>query len=355
MSHPFMQHRIETAPVLNLFGPLAQGVGALVRIAPELALRLTLAPTRAVHATAIFMHSQATAGIEPEVTANSLLEQHPRDLLRQTLPKADARLYKMLDRAALPAWSLAEYEALEELPRSEVSDLIPDRGKIMPSSVINALAILRADPVVRHARRALAGNYDRERLETVVQVLHRMGLLRDLAALPDGSGASAVARRAAADLGRAEAPAIEFPIAPGWALVRRLADLWAHGERMNLCLRPGLYGAGDYAVSMLMGRSIFLYCAEPELLVQFRHLLVDTWTLAECSAARHARVPDGPIRELTTYVESAGIALLPVLTGAAMDSILRPLRSKDRDVPDLLEPEFAADDEGGDDAADLYA
>jgi hypothetical protein len=38
-----------------------------------------------------------------------------------------------------------------------------------------------------------------------------------------------------------------------------------------------------------------------------------------------------------------------------MDSILRPLRSKDRDVPDLLEPEFAADDEGGDDAADLYA
>src|SRR3712207_1623845 len=113
MAHPFRPVSTETAPLLGLFGPLAGVVGVIVRAEPSLALRIMQSPPRAIHAVAIFLHETACPD-EANRLSDVVSETHPRDLLRKRLPTCDQRLYRLLDRAALPAWSRCDYLALDE-------------------------------------------------------------------------------------------------------------------------------------------------------------------------------------------------------------------------------------------------
>lgn len=352
MAHPFQRAGAETAPLLALFGPLAREVGALVRAEPPLAARLVQAPPRAVHAIAIHLHLAGSAEGKGGASA-ALSGTHPRDLLRAVLPDRDPRLYKLLDRAALPAWRLSDYLALHEVLGSEVADVLPPTGAIGQSTVREALAVLRSPPVLRRARRAAGGRYEREHLEAVVAVLDAMGLTRDLAALPDGAGARAVARRVAADLGRAEAPPTRFPVPAGWTRINGVGELFAHGERMRLCIRPGHYGSGEFVVSLLLNRSVFLHHAEAGVLAQFRALPADRWALGQCVTAGNGPAPDGLVDALRAHVRAAGVVLLPSAFGEALDGVLRPLRDKDHRRRG--QPNGGADDfldlDGGDDLA----
>lgn len=334
MAHPFTPTPAETSPILKTFGPLARSAGALIRLKPMLAVRFALAPTRAIHAVAIYLHRHKECDTPPEDVASALFDHHPKRLLRTTLPAADPRFYRILDHAALPAWSQSDYVALADVLRSEVADLLLTRGEITPQTVRQAQAILHADPIIRRARHAVSHRHERERLETVVAILNRVGILNDLGEVPEGSRARAVARRVAADFGRAEPSPMEFPIAPGWTRVRRVSDLWQHGTRMQLCLRPGMFGAGDYAVSLLMNRSVFMHHSEANLLAQFREMPAGTWTLAQCVGENNRLASDALVQELTEYVEQAGIMLLPATLGDALDSVLRSLRANDRDDAD---------------------
>jgi hypothetical protein len=134
-----------------------------------------------------------------------------------------------------------------------------------------------------------------------------------------------------ADFGRAEAPDIEFPIPPGWARIQRVAELWEHGTHMRLCVRPGEYGAGDYVMSLLLNRSVFLFHAETEALAQFRRLPGNAWALGQCVLANNARPPDALLSVLTMHIRNAGVMLLPTMAGDALDVVLRPLRMREHD------------------------
>ncbi|MFC7478455.1 hypothetical protein ACFQS7_29315 [Dankookia sp. GCM10030260] len=343
MAHPFERLSAETAPLLTLFGPLAGTVGALVRAAPLLAGRIMQAPPRAIHAIAIALH-QAAESATAETLVVMLSGAHPRDLLRDALPNSDARLYRLLDRAALPAWPHADYLMLDAVLRTDVGDMLLRREGIARSLVREAHAVMHSSPTMVRARHAVASQYERERLETIVIMLDVLGLTRTLAAIPDRAGSKAVARRVMADFGRAEAPDIDFPVPPGWTRVRRISELWEHGRRMRLCVRPGEYGAGDYAVSLLMNRSVFLFHAEQGALAQFRRLPANTWAFGQCVLARNVQPPETVISALTAHVKEAGVVLLPAMVGDALDAVLQPLRMRDHD---------SAEDDAADDVLGL--
>ena len=67
------------APLLTVWSDLAPRVARLTQAHPNLASRLIVAPTRAIHAYAIFIQQPATA--DDELLARTLFESHPRDLL----------------------------------------------------------------------------------------------------------------------------------------------------------------------------------------------------------------------------------------------------------------------------------
>lgn len=333
MAHLFAPTLKEISPVLGLFGPFAGRMSELFRLEKTLSYQFSLCPPRMIHVAAIYLHHEAERDTPPSVTANTLLTEHPRDLLRSVFSDYDPRLYRLLDRAALPAWSQSDYAALNDVLQTEVADLLLNRGEITPLVVNHAQGILHADPIIRRARHAVPHEQERRRLETLIAVLRRLDMLHDLDAIPDGAGRQAVAKRAAADLGRLEPSGdVEFPIPQQWVRVQNLQNLWRIANSARFCIRPGQWGAGDYALSFLMDRSIFLYHPEPPgLLAQFREMVAGFWVLAQCKGAGNRPAPRSIVRELTNYVEQAGVSLLPDSLGDAMDTVLSPLRTRDRD------------------------
>ena len=97
----------ERAPLLLVFGSLADRVADILRSRPSLTARIAFAPAETIHAIAAFLHlAPEAAGSDTEV--GDFIEQcDPRELLKKALPDCPARLYRALDRAgrfALPHW-----------------------------------------------------------------------------------------------------------------------------------------------------------------------------------------------------------------------------------------------------------
>ena len=162
-------------------------------------------------------------------------------------------------------------------------------------------------------------------LHAVIQMIDRMGLLKSLYELPKKAGPAAVARRVVADLGLATALDIAFPVPPGWRRIVQLDELWTIAKRSKLCLRLGDFMAGGYAISFLMGRSVFLFHAESGQLAQFRASPGDTWSLAQCKGPANAEPPKELEAKLIEMVGAAGIWLLPCEADHALQSVLNSL------------------------------
>ena len=284
MSHPFKRQPLpsETAPLVGQFGEQAHRITALLRLDPDLALRFVLAPRRAIHASAALVQAHAAAGVAPESTA-ALLAEAPRTVLRAAIPDAHPRLYRLLERASLPTWSLDAYQRLNQVLLADLADQLPEEAEFRPALVDEAAELIQGDPIIRRARMGFRGEHYRKELAVVIEMLRELGALRDLNDLPEGAGANAVIRRMISDLGRVAPPHVPFPDIPGWRRITDVKDLWDTGKQMLVCLRPGYRGSGDYVVSHIMGRSVFLSHTSHSVLVQFRQLPGGVWALGQCS------------------------------------------------------------------------
>ena len=89
----------ERAPLLLVFGSLADRVAEILRSRPSLTARIAFAPPEAIHAIAAFLYLAPEAtGSDAEV-GNLIEQSDPRELLRKAIPDCPARLYRALDRA----------------------------------------------------------------------------------------------------------------------------------------------------------------------------------------------------------------------------------------------------------------
>ena len=350
-AHSISKQPCEAAPVLRQFGKQASRAAMLVRLRPELAHRIMLAPRRAMHVYVALMQQHAADEVPLERTADLLLGEHPRTLLRAVVPGLHERLYRLLDRAALPAWPLEAYRLLNTVLSSPISDLLDGVSDLTPTEVERLGALLTADPVIQRASKLTRESYYRDNLSSVVAVLRSYDALHDLGALPAGAGARAIAKRAKADLSRIRMPDTSLPKVKGWTRLLTVGDLWRYASRMELCIAPGSYSAGDATISALMGRSVFLYSTEHDALAQLRAVPVDAWVIAEAAVAKNGRLPPGVVASLHDGLVAAGAVLLPATPQAAIDKILRVLREKWGDDGDLLEEMGNEDDVEDDDGA----
>lgn len=350
MAHPFQKlpQPRETASFPRQFGVQAQRAAALIRLHPTLAQRLALAPRRAIHASAALLQVHAAEGVPLERSADLLLTADPRDVLRTAVPDAADTLLRTLDRALLPAWSLAGYRALNRLLGSKLAGDVAT-GDLIQTYVVQLATLLEGDPVVLRAHRMTRDAHLRQALATVVAVLRGLGALHDLDGLPDGAGRRAVARRARADLARLCFPATDLAVPEGWRRVGTVGQLWAHAGRLNLCISEGMYGAGDAVVSACMGRSVFLLSAAEDALAQVRAVPGGMWVVEQVAVASNGPLPVGLHEGLCAGLRQAGATLLPTMPQGAVDAVLAPLRRKGRGHtevgPDDLDEDDETDDE----------
>ena len=316
-------------PLLKPWGGLADLVATLVKNTPDLAPRLMFLPMRGLHSTAVALHVAKTVGEPVEKMAIRVLRTHPRDLLREAVPSAIPEMYRLLDKAAGPAWSYAAYRDLERLLRSRVASTLLDAPAISPARVQSALALLEADPVVWHARKAFRYDHERCHLSTVVEMLRALGLLQELADLPEGAGRKSVYRRLRADLARGRAFRQPFPDVPGWAPVEGVGALWEIGERLGICVRPDRWEAARYVLGLISGEHVFLHNPEHDLLAQVQFVVGDIWTVVQISGTRNRDAPLAVRRSLNEALVAGGLLLVPSAAEEALSAVLRQDRERD--------------------------
>ena len=301
----------QAAMLVATWGDLAGVAARLIRIRPGIAARLALAPTRAIHATAAYLHHVVASNYEDEVVGHAVERIKPRDLLRETLPAAHPRLYRLLDRAGPQAKPHDFYERLDAGLHGSASAVLLRAQNLGPDTLDTA-ELIAADPVLLAVKGGLdMGVYGMQCLGAALAYVRALGLAADVETLPRGAGVPALMRRIEADLGRGRPPPAPFPVPAGWRQVATIAELWALGRELHNCIGR-MRGAGvEHASAYLAsGEVILVSLAEPVVLASTASVGPGLWHVAQCAGRRNVAPPPEMRAGLEQAFRDSGVHLV---------------------------------------------
>jgi len=316
----------ETAPIPRLFGAQSVRVTALFRIVPDLAVRLSLGPARTIHVTAAFLESEAAAGAALERSAEAIANCDPRTLLDRLMPNHHPRLFKALDRAALPAWSIQQISDLDAVLWSGIADDVLGSKTLSHDAVASAHGLLRAHPIIRRVRPLVTDQWTRDKMSAVLLWLQEQKALRHLAMLPEGAGRQAIARRLRDDLAALRAAPCPLALPDGWEHLSTPGALWQTGIALQNCVTIGSYGSAARLLGLLAGTDLYLLQREAELLVHLRHAGGRLWALVEAAGKGNRQVNEQVENGLIAYLTRGGAVILPIGLEGSLDTLLSGLR-----------------------------
>ena len=333
----------QAAMLIATWGDLAGLVARLIRARPGIAARLALAPARAIHATAAYLHHAGASGCADDAIACAVKRRAPRDLLREVLPAMHPRLYRLLDRAGPQARPFSFYRRLDAGLHGAASAVLL-RAQNLGSDTLDLADLIAADPVLLTVKGGLdVGVYGMQCLGTALAYVRALGLARDVEMLPRGAGLPALVRRIEADLGRGRPPPAPFPVPVGWRPVETVAELWAIGRALQNCV-GGMRGSGvDHVSSFLGGGEVILVSmTEPIVLASIASAGSNLWHVAQCAGHRNAPPPFGTRAGLERALRRAGVSVVYMDCGDAVQHVAyriesRARRPRDRDFGDGLD------------------
>jgi hypothetical protein len=302
---------MERAPLLLLFGDLAERVTVLIHAQPLLIPRLIVAPREAVHAIAAYLYlAPDTARPSAEVAA-IIYETHPRDLLRAALPGCSRRLYRTLDRAGDRVHPRRYYERLCAVCIGPFADALLD-GELTDGRIGYYEALAKMDPAMAALRSGLPENsYIAEGVDCLVALLRSRGALRDEdIRLPPRAGTPAIARRLRAALARIDAPDPEFAVPPPFRLIRTTDELQRVGKAFGNCVALPQWSAAKFHFDLVNGTAVFLASDEPPLLVLLTRVADRVWHLEQCAGPKNAPPPPGVRAALICDLTAAGLRIV---------------------------------------------
>jgi hypothetical protein len=285
MQSPFAA--VERAPLILMFGPLADRVAALLRVRPSLICKLTFAPREAIHAIAAFLYLAPEAR-ETDIDVASLIDtSDPRELLARALPGCPVRLYRALDTAGNIVQPRSFYERLDTICRSTLAaDLLA--GPLSGERLGFYDAIRTMDPLVVEFRSTLGESL------YVANAVHTLGVPRrnhdvlvqcDLS-LPKNAGMNGLLRRLLHSVDALHAPEPPFTIPPPLSLVGSIDELRRVAGIYRNCLREiGHYSAALW-FDLVEGNMVFLTSEGPSVLIALRKVGWNLWLFEQMEGPR---------------------------------------------------------------------
>ena len=278
MNHP---QQGANAPLLDAFGPaLTQRVAALVRQEPALAVRLALAPARALHASGAFLQAPACADWTLARQAEALLRLDARALLGYAVPGHDPRLYRLLDRLSFPVWPLATLQQLAELMPEDYEDLRCNVA-VFPAEIAVRMEARQDDPALRRVIRAFGPVGTATVVRQVMNFLRHMGIEPDWSDLQPKPGAKVLARRILKALAKLSLPQVDIPALPGWRVIATVGEAQELGQKLGNCL--GSSSTLAHVARVLGGSGALLWNDDASLLVELRREAPGCWTVLPVS------------------------------------------------------------------------
>ena len=227
----------ERAPLLLVFGSLADRVEEFQRARPSLTARITFAPPEAIHAVAAFLYLAPEAG-GSDAEVGSLIEQSDlRELLRKAIPDCPARLYRALDRAGTAVRSRSYYVRLDAVCRGPFRSAFLD-GDLNDTPLDFYDALETMDPIVANLHVALPETrHLANAVDTLVTLLRSYGAIGACDFnLPKNARIGAVLRRLLRGLYAVRAPQPPFAVPATLRLVETIGELQEIGRRFKNCL-----------------------------------------------------------------------------------------------------------------------
>ncbi len=326
MSAPTTAPR-ERAPLLLVFGPLADRMADVLRSRPSLIGRIAFAPPGAIHAVAAFLYL-APEATRADAEVGDLIEQtDPRELLRMALPDCPARLYRALDRAGGFVRERAFYARLGAVCRGPFGPAFLD-GSLnetrldffealctMDSLTVNLHAAL---PQTRHIANAV---------DTLIALLRAHGTIEECDLhLPRHAGVKAVFRRLLRGVYAVRAPQPPFPVPAPLRLVETIGELHDIGRQFQNCIAPIGHFATKHWFDLADGSAIYLATDEPPLLIALRRVGPNLWHIEEMSGPKNVSPSTASRCSLEKGLRDAGCRLVPLDPGRALANLSRAAR-----------------------------
>jgi hypothetical protein len=309
--------RIETAPMLGVWGCLGPTVARLIRHKPDLAGRLSLASPNATHCVAALLHYRLSGPVDFDLLAHELATRDARNMLAEAVPDTHPKLYGLLGRLGPVTKSLSFYQELNAELGQPAADILMDAPSISRHTIRIARQV-SADPVLLAARRAI-GEDDLllRHLTSVFGLLRTLGIANRIERLPSGSGIQAIVRRIKMDFRCAQAPKVPFELPPGWQPVRDVGHLIGIGEKLQNCLSHWAGDGARHVGSYLSGASVFLTHTDVvTVLVSLDRLGPKLWSVGEFDSSSSAESDDEikqrMVNELRGCLAQTGDVLLAV-------------------------------------------
>jgi len=261
----------ERAPLLLVFGTLANRMARILAGRHGLISRMVYAPPAAVHATAAFLYVAPQADAADDEVGDLIEQTDPRDLLKLALPDCPARLYRALDRAGSSVRDRSYYMRLDAVCRGPFGTAFLD-GDLNDTRLDFYEAIGTMDPLVINLRAALPeARHIASAVDTLVALLRGYGAIGqcDLN-LPKSARTGAVLRRLLRGLYAVRAPQPPFTVPEPFRLVATVGELRDIGRKFRNCLAPIPHFGTNHWLDLANGTAVYLTIEEPPLLTELR-------------------------------------------------------------------------------------
>lgn len=323
----------ETAPMLRMVWPdaLARRVARLIVADPRVAQRLTLAPERAVHATAIWLYANGPETKDDETLAARLVSTDMRVLLAEAMPGHSPDLLSALSRVGRRVMPQAFYRDLDAILAGPAATALPRHDGITRSHLETARRIVQFGCPLTSIAGALASSpASVTAAASLVRWLRDLGVAREIEETPPGSGWQAFVRRALTDLDRARSPLIDIPVPSGWRALMTVADLRQAGRDLRLCVAEFGFGSAGYVQSLVTGHALFVRSEAHGALASL-HQFGRAWVVGEISITDNRAVSDDVRLELEAGLRGLGIHVGELEPTRALEMLVGRARRREFD------------------------
>jgi hypothetical protein len=312
----------ERAPLLLVFGSLADRVAEILRARPSLTARIAFAPPEAIHAIAAFLYlAPEAAGSDAEV-GNLIEQSDPRELLKKAIPDCPTRLYRALDRAGSPVHNRSYYVRLDAVCRGPFGSAFLD-GDLNDTRLDFYDALGAMDPLVASLYVALPETrHLANAVDTLVALIRSFGAIEACDFnLPKNARIGAVLRRLLRGLYAVRAPQPPFAVPATLRLVETIGELQEIGRRFKNCLaQTATYGT-NYWFDLANGSVVYLTTEEPPLIIALRKVGPDLWHIDQLAGPKDMLPSDGSRRSMEQKLKDAGIKLVALNPGYALSNL----------------------------------
>jgi hypothetical protein len=321
---PTTNHHQERAPLLLVFGPLADRVAGIIRERPSLTAGIIFAPREAIHAISAFLYlAPEAAGTVAEV-ADRIGLSDPRQLLKMALPNCPTRLYRALNTAGNSVRQQSFYARLDAVCCGPFGTALL-AGTLNDERINFYLALQTMDPLIANLHTAIPETlYVVKAIDTLVAVIRSYGALSECDFnLPKNAGTGAVLRRLLRGLYAVRAPKPSFTVPPPFHVVATIGELREIGRRFKNCVAHADHLGTNYWFDLAAGSAVYLTSDEPPLLIALRRIGTDLWHIEQIAGPKGQSLPN----DVQLFVESAlkeiGLRLVSVSPTYALSNLVR--------------------------------